>query len=203
MLARPMGDHTAIEYPPSRTTTSKNIIMSVFLSTESDPMTFLEFRVESLPVQDNCQPSPANYRLVNSGNEVRGHVFMDGHKMDHSSFPLSTKQTKNTISQILVSYSKAIILRPSLKRTSGSKAIFPLPQRTIYGQQLVEMQFGLTKLLKNKNVNWEHIKNSTTEVLSWIMTETEHVNISPSTNSINMCVEILASRILQNVSHCI
>ena len=57
-------------------------------------MTFLEFRVESLPAQDNCQLPPANYQLGQWGQKA----FMDAHKNGPRFHTLKKTNTKHNIS---------------------------------------------------------------------------------------------------------
>lgn len=72
MFARAICDHSAIEHHPTRTTASKNIITVPFISTESDLMTFLEFRLESQCV---IQRVAVIRRLIKPCGDVKGHIM--------------------------------------------------------------------------------------------------------------------------------
>lgn len=100
MFARAICDHNAIEHHPTRTTASKNIITVAFISTESDLMTFLEFRVESQCVM---QWRAVIGRLIKPCSDVKGHI-MDLGKGAHLMWYLLRP---HAISQRDVLYSKA------------------------------------------------------------------------------------------------
>ncbi len=108
MFARAICDHSAIEHHPTRTTASKNMITVSFISTESDLMTFLEFRVESQCVM---QWRAVIGRLIKPCSDVKGHI-MDLSKGAHLMWYLLRP---HAISQRDVLYSKA-----QLRSTSNS-----------------------------------------------------------------------------------